>query len=237
MGLPQFYETTVIKVGRLNENTLLLELDVHGSFEFKAGQFVLTYVNVDGKEENRAFSIASSPSKDTINLLIRKYDRGKVSPKLFELKEGDKLKIRGPFGVFNVKEPLPSEIVFVAGGSGIAPLRSMMHDVLEKYLDKKVTLVFGFRYEHDFFFREEIEKLVKEKQNFKSYLCSTRPSENWEYFKGRVTEVLPKIIDSNKDKHFYICGPNQMINDTLNLLIKDMGFDRDRVIIERWGVK
>jgi len=237
MTLPQFYDTEVLRVEKLNGSTVIIELKLpeDANFEFKAGQFVLIYRDIDGKEVNRAFSIASKPSQKNIELLIRKYEQGKVSPYLFELKEGGKLKIRGPFGVFNVKEPLEKEVVFVACGTGIAPLRSMMHEIMENFPETKVTLIFGFRYEKDFFFREEIRELEKNNENFKLHLCSTKPGEDWEYFKGRVTEHLPGIIGSDKNKHFYICGPNQMINDTLNMLVKDIGFEKEKVIIERWG--
>jgi len=236
MALPQFYDTEIIKADRINENTVLLELKFpeDSEFNFKAGQFVLVYMDVDGKEENRAFSIASAPGKNNIELLIRMYENGKVSPRLFKLSEGDKLKIRGPFGVFNVKKPLSKEIVFIASGTGIAPLRSMMHEIKTNDPETKIKLIFGFRHEEDFFFKEEIEKL-KEDGNFNCHICSTRPSETWEHLKGRVTEHLGSVIDGDKEKQFYICGPKEMINDSLNFLIKDMGFDKDRVIIERWG--
>jgi len=236
MTLPQFYDTEIVRSEKLNGNTTLIELKLpeDANFEFKAGQFVLIYRDIDGKEVNRAFSIASKPSQKNIELLIRKYEQGKVSPYLFELKEGDKLKIRGPFGVFNVKEPLEKEVVFVASGTGIAPLRSMIGEIFEKFPENKVTLIFGFRYDNDFFFRDEIEGLVENNENFKLHLCATK-AESLECLKGRVTEHLPGIVGTDKNKQFYICGPNQMINDTLNMLIKDIGFEKEKVIIERWG--
>ena len=100
MSLPQIYETKIVQTKRFNENTILIELqfeeDKH--FEFKAGQFVLVYSSVQNKEEKRAFSIASSPSQKTIELLIRKYDKGKISPILYNIEPNESLKIRGPFG-------------------------------------------------------------------------------------------------------------------------------------------
>ena len=155
MALPQFYDADIVKAEKLNDNTILLKLKTEAHLSFKAGQFVLTYLDVNGKEENRAFSIASPPSKDIVELLIRKYDQGKVSPLLFNLKEQDKLKIRGPFGIFTVKTPLQEETVFIASGTGIVPLRSMVHEILENYPENKVTLFFGFRHQTDKFFKKE----------------------------------------------------------------------------------
>jgi len=234
--LPQFYNTEVVKSEKLNENTFHLELKFKNSgFNFKAGQFVLVYRNLNGNEDKRAFSIASSPSKETIELLIRKYENGVLSLYLFNLKKGEFLKIRGPFGLFNVKSPLKDETIFIAGGTGIAPLRSMIYEILKESPDKKVSLIFGFRYEHDFFFQNEIENLKNIYNNFRFYACSTKPSDGWGGFKGRVTEIIPSIINSPDNKDVYICGPNPMINEVLNLLIKKLNFKKEQIFFERWS--
>jgi len=237
MALPLFYETEVINKKVFPNDVVLLELKLQEKLDFKAGQFVLVYVTIDGKDENRAFSIASKPSQDTIELLIKKYDHGKVSPLLFDLNSGDKLKIRGPFGVFTVKQPEKEEIVYIASGTGIAPLRSMINEVLEQNPSKKVTLILGFRHEEDNFYKEEFENLQEKHDNFKLHLCATKPKEAWNHATCRVTEIVPKLIPNPENKDVYICGPNQMINDTLNILIKDLNFQKDRVHIERWGTK
>ena len=237
--LPQYYETEIINSKRFSHNIALLELRLpdNSEFNFKAGQFVLVYQTIGNKEENRAFSICSSPSQKTIDLLIRKYENGKISPLLFNLKKGDKLKIRGPFGMFTVKTPQSEEIVFTAAGTGIAPLRSMIHEILEKNHEKKVTLIFGFRHESDYFFEEEFEKLQENHKNFKIHPCATQPKGEWKHYTGRITSLFPKFINSPENKEVYICGPNQMINDTLNVLIKEMNFKKEQTRIERWGTK
>jgi len=131
MTLPKYYETEIVRSDRLTDNIIILELKLPEELNFKGGQFVLVYQKVGDRVENRAFSISSKPSQKTIEILVRKYEDGKISPKLFELREGDKLKIRGPFGMFTVKEDLKEEVVFIAAGAGIAPLRSMIHEILE----------------------------------------------------------------------------------------------------------
>ncbi len=234
MTLPKFYETKVIKTKEFPNNTILITLKLNEEFQFKAGQFVLVYKEVSGKEENRAFSIASPPSQNTIELLIKKYENGKLSPLLFELKENDKLKVRGPFGVFTLK---PSqELVFIASGTGISPLRSMIHEALEANHNQSIRLFYGFRHEEDYFFKKDFENLQEKHKNFHVYPCSTK-SDNANYLKGRVTKHVPSMVESKKEKNVYICGPNQMINDCLNILIKDLNFQREQVHIERWGTK
>ena len=226
----------VIKTEKLSDGTILFELKFpeKANFTFKAGQFILVYQKLNEKEENRAFSLASKPSQKTIELLIRVYEQGKVSPKIAQLKAGEKLKIRGPFGMFTLKNT-KEEIIFIAVGTGIAPFRSMIHEALEKNQEKKITLIFGFRYEHDFFFQEEFKQLEKKHKNFHLYPCATQPTETWVYDKGRVTNILPEVIKNSEHEEIYICGPKQMINDTLDILIKQLNFKKEDVHIERWG--
>ncbi len=238
MLLPQFYITEVKKNEKLNDNTILLELGFRENehFYFKSGQFVLVYRSMNGKDEKRAFSVSSRSSQKTIELLIRKYDGGTVSPLLFDLTLGDQLKIRGPFGFFNLRKSLKDKVVFIGAGTGIAPLRSMMYEVLECFPVKKVMLIFGFRRERDFFFKDEFERLAKNNRNFTLHACATQTSDTWPYQRGRVTRVIPNIISSPHDQDVYLCGPPMMINDTLSLLINGLGFTKDQIIIERWGV-
>jgi len=233
----QKFTATISGSQRLTESTLLITLKLPKdiSFNFKAGQFMLIYQNIEGKEENRAFSICSKPSQDTLEFLIRKYEKGKISPKLFGLEQGDQLKIHGPFGIFNIRETKNKETIFIASGTGIAPLRSMTHEILENNPNKNVTLVFGFRTMKDFFFKEELTTLKDKYPNFNIYPCSTQPEESWQHFKGRVTSFLPQLIKNPEDKDAYICGPNKMINDTLKVLIKDLNFKQEQTHIERWG--
>ena len=235
--LPQFYNVEVIRNDKYKKDIFLIELDVKDKFTFKAGQFILVYQQINGKEENRAFSICSKPSQKTVELLIKRFENGKLSPQLSELKKGDKLKIRGPFGIFYVKTPLKREALFLAGGTGIAPLRSMIYEILENSPQERVTLIFGFREEEDFLFGKELLELQEKYPNFKLYPCSTKPKESWPYFKGRITDLLPHLIKSPDEKNVYLCGPHAMINDTLNLLIKNINFKKEQVSIERWNTK
>ena len=235
--LPQFYETEIIRNEKFSDDVALIEakLPENANLSFKAGQFALIYVTVNGKEINRAFSFCSKPAQKTVEFLIKKYDQGSVTPLLFNLKKRDKLKIRGPFGVFNVRKPIQEETVFITAGTGVAPFRSMINEILEGSPEAKIILIYGFRKEGEYFFNKEFENLKKKHPNFHIHLCCTQPSENWQHRKGRVTKFLKEILKVPENKHAYICGPNPMINDSLNILIKEIGFKKEQTNIERWG--
>ena len=110
----------------------------------------------------------------------------------------------------------------------------MIHELSGNNPDKKATLVFGFKHNKDFFFKEEFEKLAKKNPNFNLIPTMTQPPEGYRGYKGRVTAILPKILKNN-NQDVYICGPLQMINDTLNLLINELSFKKEQIHIERWG--
>ena len=92
--------TTVLSTKKFSENDILIKLSLSERFDFKAGQFIMAHA---GKEES-PFSIASPPSQKTLELLIKVHEGGKVTPTLYKLKKGDRLKITGPYGTFGVKE-------------------------------------------------------------------------------------------------------------------------------------
>ena len=137
----EVYTTEVIGNERYSEKDFLIRLAKPRGFMFEAGQFVMVHVN----NEKRAFSVASPPSYDFLELLIKKHSTGKVSSVLYKLKEGDKVNISGPYGKFRIKRIGNKEIIFVAGGTGLAPFRGMIYSALEKNPNKKITLIFGLR--------------------------------------------------------------------------------------------
>jgi NAD(P)H-flavin reductase len=224
------YQTTILSNDKFKDDNFIVSLEPKEKLEFKAGQFVMIH-NADDSEK-RAFSIASPPSKDNIDIILKHNKEGKVSPFVFNLKEGDKLKISGPFGRFTLNET-NNEIVFISAGTGIAPFRSMIIDAYEKDPNKKITLIYGFRY--DLFWDSDFRDLEKKYKNFKLVCSCTKPDENWKGLKGRVTEHLKEVLPSPENKVVYICGPNAMINATKKILIEDLKFQEGQIHIEKWG--
>ena len=223
----QTYTTTVIGNKKFKANDFILELEKPEVFSFKAGQFVMLHNNGTKK----AFSIASPPSQKTIDFLIKKNESGKVSPFLYNAKEGDRVTFSGPYGKFVIGEG-DSDVVFIAAGVGLAPQRCMLIDSLENNPTRKVTLIFGFR--HNFFFEEELKELERKYNNFNLHTCCTRPWESWEGLRGRVTEHLTKIIKSSKGKSVYLTGPKEMMEDTKKILFDELKFNKEQVHIEPW---
>ncbi|MEK6935047.1 MAG: FAD-dependent oxidoreductase [Nanoarchaeota archaeon] len=235
MTLPEPLETEVLENRKFTKDTFLLKLKLPKPLDFRAGQFIQTITQIKDKKIRRSWSIASSPNiKDYIELLIKSQNENSlISSKLLKIKPKNKVTIQGPFGVFRIITPYKKEIFFIAAGVGVAPLRSMILDLLENKINTNITLIFGFKAEQDYLLKEEWKKLQKKYKNFKFIPVISRPQTQTELFTGRVTNLLPNLLKPSEDKDFYICGPPIMITDTVQVL-GSIGFTKKQIHIERW---
>ncbi len=227
----------------LSEKTKHLEFDVEGlsSFDFVAGQFVSVREPRGEKFITRAYSIASPPrGNNTFDLCLNRVDEGFMSNFLCDREVGEIVRIHGPHGLFVLK-PEVEDVIFVATGTGIAPFRSMAQHLFgvdgsgqQRHGGRNVWMVYGTRYPEDIYYKEEFEQLAAEHPNF-HYICTlSRALESWIGNRGYVQEYVRKIVGDRKDMHVYICGLNNMVSSVRSLLIEECGWDKKRVIYERY---
>ena len=171
----------------------------------------------------RAYSIGSAPSeKEYIELYIAFVHDGLLTPRLANLKEGDRLftakKIVGAFTLKNV--PDDHNIVLVSTGTGIAPFISMVRDSSVWTPNREITIIHGVRYSKDFAYREELVPLTESKANFSYYSTVSREDPEWNGSKGYVQKFFEDgTISLNPEKdHVLVCGNPAMIEDLEKLL-------------------
>ena len=204
-------------------------------FDFEAGQFVNAIVQSSQEHKiiKRPYSIASPPyEKGYIDLVWKRIVGGFMTNYFWKLKEGDTLQVQGPLGRFGFKKPLAGRLVFVATGTGIAPFRSMIHQLFKDGTDRDVWLIFGNRYETDILYDGEWKKLAAGHRNFHYVPTISRP-KHWSGEKEYVQKLLPKHLKTPQDTHLYICGLTNMITQVQTTAL-EMGFARDQILFEKY---
>ncbi len=191
---------------------------------------------VGGKEITRAYSIASPRGGNRFELCLNRVPEGIVSNILFDLKPGDEVDMNEPLGYFTLRHP-GHRAVFVATGTGIAPFRSMLLDHLPK-TQPHITLLFGVRHEQGLLYREELERLAAQYENFRFMPTITRPTESWKGRTGRVQAHLDEALalrmpDDLNMIDVYVCGLKEMVDDVRKEL-KQRGLDRRQIIYEKY---
>ncbi len=196
-------------------------------FEFKPGQFVMIQ-KPEGEDpaKKAAFSIASAPheSKKTIELGVKA--QGVLSNVLYQAKAGDRFYIQGPFGMFGV-DPDAMRTIFIAGGVGVTPFRSMIRQMLnEGNPETDLILFYSGRTEKDLMYHSEFKQLSAEHPSFKYIpICTRECPDGWEGECRRLdAEMLHKHVPDISKNSYLICGPGPMLDETKEVL-KSEGVD------------
>lgn len=203
----------------------------------------------------RAYSMANYPEeKGMIMLNVRiaspPWDRAKnawsevppgiMSSYIFGLKEGDEVTISGPFGEFFAKDT-DSEMVFIGGGAGMAPMRSHIFDQFRRVeTDRKVSFWYGARSLREAFYVDHFDKIAEENKNFEWHLALSEPLEedNWSGHKGFIHQiVLDNYLanhESPEDVEYYMCGP-PMMNQACIDMLENLGVEPENIMLDDFG--
>lgn len=205
--LPEIAE--VVSTRQLTDMEKYIELKLSDSreFDFNPGQFVQLSIFGIGEAP---ISISSSPSnKNIIGLCIRK--AGDVTSAIHRLEEGSSLGIRGPLGNgFPIDEMKGNDILFIAGGLGLAPLRSLIYYVLEKREDfAKVTILYGAKSPDEILFADELESW-KSRGDINLEITVDVPGADWSGKSGVITRLIPPLKLNPSNTYAMIVGPPVM---------------------------
>lgn len=230
------YEASIVGLAPLTHDIVRLELKLlrPDSMRFNAGQYV--EINVPGSEDWRAFSMANSPSDPSrVVLMIKMIPGGAISGYLRERAQlGDPIRLRGPYGQFSIA-PGVAPIVMIAGGSGMAPIMSMLSELAEQGVTRPITFYFGARAVRDLYLGEEIEALASKLPDFRYVpaLSALEPGDHWSGATGLITEVLQQTPGSLRGSEAYLCGPPPMIDAAVELL-KAKGMFSTRIRFDKF---
>ena len=187
------------------------------TFQFSPGQFNMLYVSGVGEVP---ISISGDPATPDV-LIHTTRSVGAVTKAMRSLKRGDVLGVRGPFGsAWPVEEAAGSDVVVVAGGIGLAPLRPVIYRLLanrEKY--GKLMFLYGTRTPDDILYRREVERW-RSRFDLEVYITVDRAMAGWRGNVGVVTTLIPKAHFDPQNTVAMICGPEVMMRFTIQALQK-----------------
>ncbi|MBN3807873.1 benzoate 1,2-dioxygenase electron transfer component BenC [Paraburkholderia sp. Ac-20347] len=217
-GQSQF-AATVSKVEQHNDAAVVLEMNVDANAPvFLPGQYV--NIDVPGSGQHRSYSFSSAPGESTISFLIKKIPGGVMSTWLETAQAGDKLNLHGPLGSFYLRD-VQRPLLFLAGGTGLAPFLSMLEVLARTHAQQQVHLIYGVTRDLDLVQVEAIEAFRAKLPNLTyatvvAEAASTHPRKGW------VTQHIPANALNDGDVDVYLCGPPPMV-DAVRKFFDDEG--------------
>ena len=232
----QLARTEVAAIEELTPDIRLLRLKLVEPTEvgFTPGQYV--DIKVPGADVTRSFSMANTSSKEgELDFMIKIYEGGRFSGLLdSELEPGVELEIKGPYGVFMLREHSDADITFIGGGAGMAPIYSLLTSMAEKEIERKATYYYGARTRDDLFHLEQFEQLAERMPNFTFVpALSEAADDDWDGEKGLITEVVERMEDDLSGTHAYLCGPPPMIDACIPVL-EAKGLTEDEIFFDKF---
>jgi propane monooxygenase reductase subunit len=215
---------------------LVLQLVEPGEIAFWPGQYV--DITIPGTEETRSFSMANVPGTGSgrLEFVIRIYPGGRFSEfRDSGLSVGDRLDVSGPFGVFTLRDGRDSDLVFVGGGAGMAPILSVLRSLAERGSTRTATYYYGARTSRDLCFLEELHALSARLPHFTFVpaLSEAVEGEQWDGETGLVTDVVRRHEGDLSGTDCYVCGPPPMVEAAMDVLT-DLGADEKHIYYDKF---
>jgi ferredoxin-NADP reductase len=242
----------------------LFEVEGRDSFPYLPGQFVSAIAtDENGKQQTRAYSIASAARSNRFELCVNRVENGFFSNHLADLPDlpvGGTIQIHGPHGHFVLQQPI-TDSIFVATGTGVAPMRAYLEWLFpvggeDRSQGKDIWLVYGTRHETDVYYQAEFEALANRAPNFHYLPTLSRALDTWTGLRGHVQVHISSVIEERAkrlgqtlpappvdpaipaanlkfDIYCYICGLNFMVSGVRELL-DGYGWHKKQIVFERY---
>ena len=216
---------------------LVVKLVEPEEIKFFPGQY-MDFV-VPGTDESRSFSMANTPSRDgTFEFVIKIYPDGLFSEFLAEkVQVGDRLEVEAPFGTFTLRESRTSDLIFVGGGAGMAPVLGLLRSMAERGVQRKATFYYGARGKRDLCFSDELAALAEKLPGFRYIPALSDPVDGseWDGQTGLITDVVKANETSLEGMDAYVCGPPPMVDAAIATLT-DLGVREQYIFYDKFTV-
>jgi ferredoxin-NADP reductase len=229
---------TTREVARATPRTRIVRFDLGSDgFSFAAGQAVL--VGLHSAPIRKPYSVACSPRQAaesrSLELLVQVDSPDVDDPHLERLSPGTMVDVEGPFGTFGLPAEMEEgDILCVAGGTGIAPLRSMLWDTIEHRPSTHLTLIYSVRSADEIAYEHELRQLSTEGRLDLRVTITRDDPASWLGPRGRVNAALIQSVIRTVETRCVLCGPDGMISEVTSLLI-GAGVPVDKILTETFS--
>jgi propane monooxygenase reductase subunit len=200
---------------------LVLRVEDAAELPFHPGQYVdIKIPGADGA--HRSFSMANTPAEDgLLEFMIKLYPGGRFSDLLADggLRVGDELEVRGPYGVFTLRESSDRPRLFIGGGAGMAPILSLLRSLSATGSECAATYYYGARTEADLFHLAVLEQLKTSLPEFRFVPALSEDCNGWAGERGLITDVVDRCEADLSGVDAYLCGPPPMVDAAIELLM------------------
>ena len=224
-------------VHRETPRSLLVRLAPDAPFAFRAGQAVL--LGERGRGELRPYSIAVGPheaaGRGRLEFLVGLGPDGSPGTHLPAPAPGTVVEIEGPIGTFRYPDrPERHPMLFVAGGTGIAPVRAMLHEALAAPAPVPLSLVYSARSPEEFAFDAELAALAGAGRLRYARTVTRHADESWRGERGRISRRQLEAALPDEDAYCFVCGPESLVHEVPRLL-RELGVAPERIRVEEWS--
>jgi len=233
---PRSLRATVVGLERLNPEVVHLVVDAAQGIAFLPGQFML--FDLGRGFGRRAYSMANLPSEHgRLEFIVKRKPGGLASEVIFEhLRPGDRFDLEGPYGRAWLREDSLRDIVLLAGGSGLAPIWSIVQRALQLWPERRLRMYFGVNRSVDLFWLKEIASARRRHPHFEVHLVllHVSPDDLADCRQGAVGDVMDGDIDDLASSDLYMAGPPGLIDHVLRRLVGTGRAQADRVFFDRF---
>jgi cytochrome-b5 reductase len=229
---PSPYQITAIQQETPDTKTFRFSLPADATLDMLPGDHLYVHATIDGKTVKRPYTPSSLPgTTGYFDLTVKRYATGVISKYLHDQHVGDTVPMSGPNPGGHWVDGMAKRVGFVAGGTGITPMISIIRWILTKRLEADLVLVFANKTEADIIFREEWDRDVREYPNFRCYHVLEQPPPGWSQGTGRITEDILRrqLPPPDPETKIFLCGPPPMV-DILEATLKGLGYPEQSII-------
>lgn len=211
----------IINIKEEAEGIKTFFLKTEKEYDFIAGQFTNFSFETKTGKNSHIFTISSSPEKESISFTTMKSESD-YKQKLFSMKEGDEIEVGNPTGEFILEKAENKKIVFVSGGIGITPFKSMLEDLEAKGENKDIILLYSNKTLKRIVFESDLNRIEKVVTGLKIVHFLSQEETTHSFEKGRITKAgIEKYVQNISERIFFVVGPPGFV-DAMKMIMEEL---------------